>query len=122
MLYLYISIIMVNFEQKWQLAMQKARQQQVKQKTDSPLAVQEKQNKEEMNYFKQKILKSFQRGDKEETKKTASALIKLRAKSAAIKIQKARSESGFLSEATIKKIIAKYTQDCLKLTQSLSYK
>ena len=113
---------MKDFEQKWQLAMQKAKQQQAKQKTGSPLAVQDKQNKEEMDYFKQKILKSFQRGDKEETKKTASALIKLRAKSAAIKIQKTRAESGFLSEATIKKIIAKYTQDCLRLVQSLGYK
>ncbi|MBI4993220.1 MAG: hypothetical protein HZC26_03755 [Candidatus Magasanikbacteria bacterium] len=111
-----------NFEQKWQLAMQKARQQQAKQKTGAPLATQEKQNKEEMDYFKQKILKSFQRGDKEETKKTATALIKLRAKSAAIKMQKAQVENGFLSEATTKKIIAKYTQDCLRLVHSLGYK
>ena len=111
-----------NFESQWSLAMQKARQQQVKQKTAMPLAAQEKQNKEEMDYFKQKILKSFQRGDEEETKKTAGALIKLRAKSAVIKIQKARAETGFLSEATTKKIIAKYTQDCLRLVRSLGYK
>ena len=113
---------MTDFESQWSLAMQKARQQQAKQKTATPLAVQEKQNKEEMDYFKEKILKSSQRSDKEETKKTASALIKLRAKSAAIKMQKAQAETGFLSEATVKKIIAKYTQDCLRLIHSLGYK
>lgn len=120
---------MEDFEQKWQTAMQRARQQQAKQKSSlpagrqgSPLAVQEKQNKEEMDYFKQKLLKAYQQHDDAEIKKTAGVLIKLRAKSAAIKIQKTRETAGFLSEATIKKIIAKYTQDCLRLVQSLGYK
>ncbi|MBI5222431.1 MAG: hypothetical protein HY980_02960 [Candidatus Magasanikbacteria bacterium] len=111
----------MDFETKWANAMRRAKQQQVKQKADAPLAVQEQQNKEEMDYFKQKLLKAHQFGDRDETKKTADILIKLRAKAAAIKLQKARETSGFLSEFTIKKIVAKYTSDCARLLKSLGY-
>ena len=112
---------MVDFETQWANAMRRAKQQRVKQKAGAPLAVQEKQNKEEMDYFKQKLLKARQFNDRDEVKKTVDILIKLRAKTAALKMQKAREISGFLSEFTIKKIVAKYTSDCARLLKSLGY-
>lgn len=111
----------MDFETQWANAMRRAKQQQAKQKAGAPLVMQEKQNKEEMDYFKQKLLKAHRFGDREETKKTADILIKLRAKTAAVKLQKTRETFGFLSEFTIKKIVAKYTSDCVRLLKSLGY-
>ena len=106
-----------DFEQQWAKTLKQTKQQTTKKKL--PIKVQEKQIKEEMEYFKNKLKKNTKDKNKIQIKKTYQTLIKLRAKLCVIEMKK-KEEESYLDEETRNKLIADYIKDCTRLKNGIN--
>ncbi len=105
-------------EQQWAKALQSAKHQS-RQLGATPLAIQKKQNQEELTYYKGQLLRQVRAGDRAGVSETWKRLLKLRARQTVIALANLRSLYGQIEPTALQKEVEKYYRDCASLGASL---
>ena len=105
---------MVDFEQQWAIALKKAKQQKG---LTVDLDKQKEQIAEELAYYKDKLKQDLYYRKDDEVKRDVAILFGIRAKQTTITLRLAKNHYPILSDITVKKIINRYYQDCLRLAK-----
>ena len=110
---------MTTNEQSWAVELQRARHA-AKRRTETPIAMQKKQNQDIMNYAKAELLKALREKNTAVISNTLGKLFKLRAEQTAIQLAEIKELYGYLEPAAIEAEIGKYYLDCVGLQRTLA--
>ncbi len=106
-----------NKEQEWAKELRIAKHKINKGKI--PLSLLKKQNEEEIEHFRDRLLDAISKKDWKETQKYYEKIISVRAIQSTIQIMDLENKDTTIEEEKTEKIIKNFFEDCLKLAISI---
>ena len=109
----------VTKEQAWALALKRAKHQLSGKHQTVSIDIQKKQNKEELNHFKQLLRQALTDRNEPELNRATNKLITIRAKQVAIHLQEEKNKGFTINSFILERAFHRYYHDCYQLLHSV---